>query len=115
MRNVWIWVSAALGVVCIGLLVWALSLKSDRDDAQQQVTQLQAQVDQAAQAAQGGGDVRKALKTAYDSLAQQIGATQQGVDANQQAIETAKTNVEQAKQDAQAAAQKAKDSASSAA
>src|SRR4051794_29847850 len=36
-RNKWIWVSAALGVVAVGLLAWAFSVRSDPDSTQGQL------------------------------------------------------------------------------
>src|SRR3954462_12585479 len=33
-RNVWMWVAAALALVAIGLLIWALRSQSDLDSAQ---------------------------------------------------------------------------------
>lgn len=112
MNKLWIGISAGLAVVCIGLLVWALSLQSDVDDAQQETAQLQAQIDQASQS---GGDVKTALKAAYDSLAGQIGATQEDVAATQQRIDDAAAKAESARTDAQEAAQRVADDASSAA
>src|SRR3954468_6489882 len=41
-HNRWIWGSAALALVAIGLLIWALHSQSELDDAQQQVTKLEA-------------------------------------------------------------------------
>ena len=37
-RNRWIWVSAALGVLVVGLLAWALSVRSDLDSTQAKLT-----------------------------------------------------------------------------
>lgn len=99
--NLWIWVSVALAVVAAGLLIWALTLRSDRDDAQQQVKRLQAQVDQSSQ---GGGVVLTAVKTAYDQLAQQLGATTEDLSAVKSDLESAKQNAAQAQQDAATAA-----------
>jgi cell division protein FtsB len=44
-RNRWIWVSVALGVVAVGLLVWALTLRSDLDSSKQQLTSSEQQLD----------------------------------------------------------------------
>jgi uncharacterized protein YoxC len=76
-RNPWIWISVLLLLVAIGLLVWALSLRSDLDASEQQVADLQAQVDSGgskaqdiAEAAQSlADDVRSAVGTASDDLA----------------------------------------------
>src|SRR3954453_18783310 len=44
-RNAWIWVSGVLGLIAVGLLIWALTLRSDvgstqteLDGAKQQLT-----------------------------------------------------------------------------
>jgi flagellar basal body-associated protein FliL len=103
-RSPWIWVSAVLLVVAAGLLIWALMLRSDRDDAQQQAKQLQAQVDQGKDT---GGVVLTAVKAAYDELAQQLGATNEDLAAVKGDLDTAKQDAAQAEEDAAAAADKA--------
>jgi chromosome segregation ATPase len=100
-RSAWIWVSAVLAVVAVGLLVWALMLRSDLDDSQQDVKQLQAQVDQGKDT---GGVVLAAVKTAYDELVQQLGATSEDLAAVKGDLEAAKQDAAQAEQDAAAAA-----------
>jgi len=108
----WIWVSAVLVLVCIGLLVWALTLDSDLQSTQDDVTALQAQV---AQAEESGGTVTAALKTGFDTIAEQIGATQADVAATQEQIGAAKAKITQAQEDAQTAATQATDNANNAA
>jgi phage shock protein A len=77
-RNAWIWISALLALVAVGLLVWALSLRSDLDDTEKQVADLRAQIedspsskaqDIAAAAASLADDVRSAVGSASDDLA----------------------------------------------
>lgn len=111
-RSPWIWVSAVLAIVCIGLLVWALSLDSDLQSTQDDVATLQAQV---ADAEQSGSTVTAALKAGFDTIAEEIGATQADVAATQQQIGTAKEKIAQAQEDAQAAATQATDNANAAA
>jgi len=43
-RNVWIWVSAATAVIAIGLLVWAVTLRSDLDQTQDDLSGTQQQL-----------------------------------------------------------------------
>lgn len=96
-RSRWTWVSAILGLAVVGLLVWALSLRSDLDDANAKNEQQQ----------QTGGKVAAAAKGAYDSLAAELGATSDDLDATKQELEGAQQDAEQAQKDADAAKQKA--------
>jgi FtsZ-interacting cell division protein ZipA len=43
-RNRWIWVSVVLAVIAAGLLVWALTLKSDLDSAQQDLDKTKSEL-----------------------------------------------------------------------
>jgi hypothetical protein len=43
-RNPWMWVSLLLGLAAIGLLAWALAVKSDRDSAQDELDSAQQQL-----------------------------------------------------------------------
>ena len=96
-RSRWIWVSALLGLVVIGLLVWALSLRSDLDDANAKNEQQQ----------EAGGAVASAAKGAYDELAAQLGATNEDLAQTEQDLDSAKQDAEQAQKDADAAEQQA--------
>jgi hypothetical protein len=118
-RNPWIWISALLALVAVGLLVWALSTRSDLDDTEAQVDDLQTQVDQQAEA---GGDFATAAKAAYDELAANVGeasanaqatveAAQADVDEAEQQVEAAKAEAEAAGDDAAAQAEAAADQA----
>jgi uncharacterized membrane-anchored protein YhcB (DUF1043 family) len=120
-RSPWMWVSLALAVVALGLLVWGLRTKSDLDSAKadldkanQQVEQLQAGAGKAKGVA---GVVMDTFKGAYNELAQQLGATTGDLAATEQelksAVQTAAQADQQAAQAKQAAdeANKAKDKA----
>lgn len=98
--------SAALGVVAVAALVWALVLRSDRDDTQaeldqanQQVAELEAEEPQAA----GGADetaTKAALEAAYEELSARLGT-------KAETLEAATAAVEEAQRTADAAAEKA--------
>ena len=96
-RSRWIWVSGLLALACAGLLVWALSLNSDLDDANARNAQQQ----------ETGSSIASAAKGAYDSLAADLGATNEDLDQTEQQLEGAKQDAEQAQDDADAAKQKA--------
>jgi uncharacterized membrane-anchored protein YhcB (DUF1043 family) len=103
-RNPWIWISAALGLIAVGLLVWALTIRSDLDGSQQDVEQLQSQLDQGQE---NGSTVIAAAKSAYDSLVQQLGSTSEDLAAAEQDLATAKQGEAQAEQEADTAKQAA--------
>src|SRR3954468_2301955 len=48
-RNRWIWVSAGLAVVTVGLLVWALSTRSDLDTTKQALASTDQELETAQQ------------------------------------------------------------------
>src|SRR4051794_35689240 len=124
-RNPWPWLCALLALVAAGLLIWALTVRSDLDSTQkeldstkQDVSELQAQVQKGQDT---GGTIVTAFKAAYDALAQQLGSTsedlanaQQGIDAAKQQADSAGQDAAQAKQDA-ADAKNATDKATAAA
>jgi hypothetical protein len=115
-RNWWIWVSAALALVAAGLLIWALSLKSDRDSAhkeldktKEQVASIQKELDSATQAepsptpddgGAGGAVVAAGALAGFKALLDELGATQEDLDAAEQAVEEANRKAEQAEKDA---------------
>jgi hypothetical protein len=103
-RSPWIWISALLALVAAGLLVWALTIRSDLDSTQQDVDQLQAQVDQGKET---GGTVIAAAKSAYDALVQQLGSTSEDLATAEQDLGNAKQDAAQAEQEADAAKQAA--------
>ena len=96
-RSRWIWVSVLLGLATVGLLAWALSLRSDLDDANAKNEQQQ----------EAGGAAASAAKDAYDALATQLGATNEDLAQTEQDLDSAKQDAEQAQKDADAAKQQA--------
>ena len=109
-RSPWLWVSVVLALCCVGLLIWALSLRSDLDTTQQQVDSLQAQIDRQAQT---GDVVQSSLQAAYDQIVKQLGTAKGDLNALTQDIDTAKQAVADADERAQAAASEATDRAQS--
>lgn len=130
-RSRWVWVSLLLGVVSIGLLAWALTVKSDRDStqdeldtAQQELTSTQKELDETEQDLEqqstepadendgkGGALVAAgglaAAKSVYDDLTAELGATQEDLTSTEQDLEDANADAKQAEQDAAAAKKKA--------
>ena len=126
-RNWWIWVSGLLALVAAGLLVWALSVKSDQEDTQAALETTEQQLEQSEQRAQAtptptptptpaddrsGGAVAvagglAAAKAVYDDLTEQLGATQQDLAATEQDLKEANAKAEQADEDAAAAEKQA--------
>lgn len=92
-RSPWLWVSLALAVIAVGLLIWALSLRSDLDSTKQQVADLQTQVEEQGER---GSTVVAAAKGVYDQLAQQLGVTTQDLAATQQQLDAAEQAASQA-------------------
>src|SRR3954471_8175726 len=110
-RGPWLWVSLALAVVAIALLVWGLSTKSDLDSTQtdlekanQQVQRLHADAEKNKGVA---GTITQAVKGAYDELSQQLGATTEDLAATEQDLKTAEQSAAQADQAAAQAKQTA--------
>ena len=125
-RNWWIWVSAVLAVVAAGLLIWALTIQSDLDSAQQELAGVQEELDSTQQALDAArqdveqlqsdaddgirtGVALGAGKVLYDEFAEQLGATNEDLAATQQDLEEAQKAANQAEKDAEAARQKASD------
>ena len=106
-RNPWIWISVALAVIAVGLLVWGLKTQADLDDANQQVKDLQAQISKGKTA---GGAAAVSFKAAYDDLEKQLGATNADLASTQQDLQAAEQAAAKAQQDAAAAKQKASQS-----
>jgi uncharacterized membrane-anchored protein YhcB (DUF1043 family) len=103
-RNPWIWISGALAIIAIGLLVWALNTKSDLDSTQQDVDNLESQVEQGKQT---GSSFVAAAKTAFQDLTQQLGATSEDLADAEQNVNDAQQTADQAQKDADAAKQAA--------
>ncbi len=118
-RNWWIWISGALALVTALLLIWALSLKSDRDSAQteldktkQQLAGTQKELDSAKAQPTPEADDGNAVAVAgalagFKGLIDELGATQESLAATQKDVEAANKKAEQAEQDAAAAKKKA--------
>ena len=125
-RNWWVWISALLALVAAGLLVWALSVKSDQESTQDELAstkqQLEKSEQQQAQAtptatptpADGGSGGAVAVagglaaaKAVYDDLTEQLGATQEDLAAAEQDLKEANAKAEQADKDAAAAEKQA--------
>ena len=105
-RNWWVWISAGLAVVAIGLLIWGLSTKSDLDDSQQQAKDLQAQIDQGKQATSTAG---ASYKQAYADLEDALGTTKADLSETEQDLKDAQKAADKAEQEAATAKQQAKD------
>jgi hypothetical protein len=128
--NGWIWVSAALAVVVVGLLAWGLKTKSDLDSANDKLAATEQELASAQKqlgAAQKDAEQLKAeqeeqtgrrtvltagtlatAKSLYDDLAEELGAAQQDLEATKADLEAANKKAAQAADDAQAAEKKSK-------
>jgi hypothetical protein len=125
-RKPWIWLSAVLAVVAAGLLIWALTIQSDLDSANQElaaandeldgtkqqldatkqdVEELQAQADEGV----GTGAAVVGATALYKEFSNQLGATEDDLASTQQDLEAAEKAAAQAEKDAKAAQQAAAD------
>jgi hypothetical protein len=109
-RSAWIWVSAVLAVVAVGVLVWGLSVKSDLDGTQDDLDQANAKVTQLetqAEQSKGVADTFvTAAKGAYEELTAQLGVATEDLAATTAELETAQQAAAQAEQTAAAAKEK---------
>ena len=127
----WIWVSAVLALVAVGVTIWALTLRSDLDSTQQELDtttqelastkqELDTTKQQLATAQQDVEDLQSSQrrrtgvalvtgKVLYDEFAKQLGAAHDELAATQQDVEDANKAATQAEQDAAAAKQDAAD------
>ena len=64
-RNRWIWATAAVGLLAVGLLIWALTLRSDLDGTQ-------GELDTATQALTSTGQELESTQQELDAAAQQL-------------------------------------------
>jgi hypothetical protein len=103
-RSPWMWVSIALAVVAVGLLIWALNTNSDLNSTQDDVDDLQSQVDQGQET---GSAFVAAAKTAIAGLTSQLGATSDDLANAEQDVNDAQQTADQAQKDADAAQQSA--------
>ena len=123
-RNWWVWISALLALVAAGMLVWALSVKSDQESTQDELASTKQQLEKSEQAtptptptstpADGGSGGAVAVagglaaaKAVYDDLTEQLGATQEDLAATEQDLKEANAKAEQADKDAAAAEKQA--------
>jgi len=148
-RNPWIWVSALFALAAAGLLIWALSARSDLDSTQTELDSTQQELastkqeldtskqqldstdekldsttkeldtttqelesSQSEEGKKAGPAVFAAgtlgiVKTLYDDLSSQLGATQEDLDATEKELEDANQKAGAAEQDAAAAKEKA--------
>jgi uncharacterized phage infection (PIP) family protein YhgE len=105
----WLWVSIAVAVVAVGLLVWGLKTQSDLNSANDNVAQLEAQN---SQQQDNGSAIVGAMKSAYGELKQQLGATNEDLQQTQDDLDQAQQSADQAQKDAAAAKQDAAQSKS---
>ena len=82
-----------LGVVAIGLLVWAISAQSDKND-------LQSQVDQGKES---GSTFVASSKALYDDVTNQLGDTSQDLSQTEQDLADSQDQADQAQKDAEQA------------
>ena len=110
-RNVWIWISGLLVAVAIGVFVWGLTVKTDLDSTQDDLDQANAQITQLKAADEKQGDaasaIMPAVKSAYDSLTEQLGVTTDDLAATTAELEAAQAAADQAATAAAAAKEKA--------
>jgi hypothetical protein len=103
-RNPWMWVSAGLAVIAVGLLIWGLKTKSDLDSAKQDVKHLEAELSQTKNTGNAAAD---SYKTAYEDLQKQLGVTSTDLAAAEKDLKDAEQAAKMAEQDAAAAKQQA--------
>src|SRR4051795_5855512 len=96
-HNVWLWASIALAIAVVGLLVWGLDKQSDLNAANDKAAQAEAQADQQQD---NGSAIVAAMKSAYDDLKQQLGATNEDVQQTQDDLDQAQKDADQAEKDA---------------
>jgi chemotaxis protein histidine kinase CheA len=132
-RNPWVWISAALAIVAAGMLIWALSTRSDLDSTEreldstsqelnttqqeldtteQELTSSQQDAEELQSQSDEGNDRRGALAAAavlYDEFSEQLDATNEDLAATQKDLKDAEKAASQAEKEAAAAKQDASD------
>jgi chromosome segregation ATPase len=130
-RKPWIWLSALLAIVAAGLLIWALTLRSDLDSTQDEAASTQqelASTEKELDSTQKELDTTQqdvteleserdghlltgaallSAKSLYDEVAEELDATNEDLAATQQDLEEADKQAKQAEQDAKEAKQAA--------
>jgi chromosome segregation ATPase len=96
-RNPWIWISALLAVIAIGLLVWGLNTQSDLDSSKDQVEKLEAQISAG----------RVAGIAAYEDLSKQLNTTSADLADTQSKLEASEKAAAKADDEAAAAKEQA--------
>jgi hypothetical protein len=139
-RNVWAWICAALVLVAVGLLVWALNSRSDLNSAQADLESANQELASAPQVqatststpaaatptatptptseedeGDGGPAALVAAGALITGLAKELGATREQAAATEQELAGAQKAADKAEQDAAAAKQKADDATDDAA
>ena len=99
-HNPWKWISAALAVAAIGLVVWGVSAQSEVDD-------LQAQAEQTEESSSA---VASSAKDAYADISEQLGSTNADLADTEDDLAQAEKDAASADEDA-AAAKKAAEQA----
>jgi DNA repair exonuclease SbcCD ATPase subunit len=123
-RNWWIWISAALGIAAVGVLIWALGMKSENDNAndqlvttQRELVATQEELERAQQEparastpepeddSRDGRPVLTAgavaaITALINDLQEELGATEQDLEAAEQDLEEATKQAEEADQKA---------------
>jgi DNA repair exonuclease SbcCD ATPase subunit len=116
-RNPWIWISALLALVAIGVAIWALSLRSDRDEATDELARTQQQLASAQQTPgptpeptptpapedESGGGRAVLTAGAVAAVTALVKDLQEELGATQQDLETAEQDVAEATKQAEAA------------
>ena len=99
-HNRWKWIAAVLAVVSIGLLVWAITAQSDKNDLQNQVDQ----------GKESGSTFVASSKALYDDVTSQLGSTnedlaqtEEDLAQSQEAADKAQQDADKAKKDAEQA------------
>jgi uncharacterized protein HemX len=82
-----------LALAVVGLAVWAFSAQSDADDAEAKLAEQQQAAAQATSDAAGVGDD---VKSAFQQIATELGATNESIDDIQAQIDAAKAKVDAA-------------------
>ena len=99
-RNRWKWATAALALAVVGLIAWNLSTRSDLDAAEEDVSDLTAQVE-------AGDDAAQAARGVYEDLSEQLGATDEELAQTEEKLADAEQAAAESEAKAEAARQEA--------